>query len=271
MHRVICSTGALLGMPNGRNFYLVRECVDKLRCDAYEFMMYDTWYPRAEELAKFLASLPVEIPYWHCEKRIGEQFSLRRPGDWEEALQKFELNCQLAVFLGAKQMVLHLWDGPVSDQHFQNNLEIYPLLLKIAQKHSITLLVENVVCNCGDPLAHWQTLRDQYPDVRFVFDTKMAAFHGQMEAIYQPDFRPCWENHIRHLHINDYGGGYMDWQNLKTLHVGKGNVDFCRFFSFLKTLPYSGDFTVEATSFVPDGVIRCDDLNRTFDYIREHM
>lgn len=257
-------------MPNGRNFYLVKDCVGKLQCDAYEFMMYDSWYPQVEELANFLSSLPIEIPHWHCEKRIGELFSLRRPGDWESAMQKFEINCELAAFLHAEDMVLHLWDGPVSDQHFENNLEIFPRLRETARRHGLELLVENVVCNCRDPLTHWAELREKYPDILLIFDTKMAAFHHQMDSVYTPEFLPYWKNHIRHLHINDYGGGYMDWQNLKTLHIGKGHVDFDRFFEYLHTVGYQGDYTVEATSFIPDGVIRINDLNETFAYIRAH-
>ena len=62
----------------------------------------------------------------------------------------------------------------------------------------------------------------------------------------------------------------MDWANLKTLHIGRGRIDFETFFSFLKDVDYQGDYTVEATSFLPDGVIHCDDLNSTFAYIRAH-
>ena len=271
MHRIICSTGALLGRPNGRDFYLMKDCVNRLTCDGYELLMYDTWYDRAEELAKFFASLSIAIPFFHCEKRIGELFSLRGPGDWEEGLRKFEINCELAAFLHAGDMVLHLWDGPVSDRFFANNLEIYPRLRRIAAAHGIRLLVENVVCNRLDPLTHWAELKSRYPDALFILDTKMAAFHGQLDTVYTEGFKPYWENHIRHLHINDYGGDSMDWQNLKTLHVGQGHIDFERFFAYLRTIGYQGDYTVEATSFLPDGIINIDALNNTFAYIRAHI
>lgn len=271
MRRVFCSTGALLGRPNGRNFYLLKDYIRSLQCDAYEMMMYDSWYDRADELAHFLSSLSVEIPVWHCEKRIGEKFSLHGPGDWEEALEKFRLNCQLAHFMGAGKMVLHLWDGPVSDSHMENNLSIYPRLLKIAEAHGVTLMVENVVCAQKDPFTHWAELKALCPDAPFILDTKMAAFHQQLDSVYDPEFQPYWQNNIRHLHINDYAGGYKDWENLKTLPVGNGGVDFERFFAHLSFVRYAGDYTVEATAFLPDGSIRLDDLNKTFAYIRSHI
>ena len=63
----------------------------------------------------------------------------------------------------------------------------------------------------------------------------------------------------------------MDWSNLKTIGIGEGQVDFARLFAFLKQKGYSGDFTVEATSFGEDGVIDFARLNRCFSRIREYI
>ena len=270
MHRVLCSTGTMIGRPNGRNWRLLAPCREKLRCDGLEFLMYDTWYPEAEEIAGFVKNLGLPVPVMHCEKHIGESISRRENGDWEEALRQFETNCQMAAFLGAEKMVMHLWDGVTSDQYFSNNLEMYGTLKEIARRHGVFLTIENVVCNQQDPLTHWRELMDRDPEVRFTFDTKMAAFHDELLCMYEPQNRDLWA-HIAHLHINDYGGGYMDWANLKTLHVGEGKLNFARFFSFVDQCAYQGDFTVEATSFLPDGVIHWDDLNRTFDRIRSYL
>ena len=272
MHQLLCSTGALIGRPNGRDYRLIASCVPRLQCDGFEFMMYETWYDQVEPLSKFLSALQLNIPVMHCEKHIGEAVSRRDAGDWENAVRHFEINCQLAAFLGAKKMVMHLWDGMTSDRHFENNLASYGMLKETARKHGVDLMIENVVCSQQDPLSHWRSLLEQDPQAHFTFDTKMAAFHGQMDALYLPENRRLWtDGHIAHLHLNDYGGGYMDWSNLKTLHIGKGNIDFERFFSFLREIPYDGDYTIEATSFLPDGVIHCDDLNRTFSLVRQYL
>lgn len=272
MHQVLCSTGALIGRPNGRDFRLLATCVDRLKCDGFEFMMYDTWYEKTDELCRFLKELSISIPVMHCEKHIGEAISRRGPGDWEEAMKRFLINCQMAAFLGADRLVIHLWDGLTSDRHFENNLAAYGLLAEQAGKHGLMLLVENVVCTHRDPLTHWRALNEEYPDVSFILDTKMAAFHGQMTEICAEENEWLWKNkRIRHLHVNDYAGGYLDWQNLKTLHIGRGKIDFKRFFDFLKQGNYAGDYTVEATSFIPDGIIRWQDLNESFARLRDFM
>lgn len=270
MHRVICSTGALIGRPNGRDYRLIASCVDHLQCDAYEFMLYESWYDQLEQLAGFLKSLSLDIPVFHCEKHIGEAIGRNALGDMELALKQFEMNCQLASFLHASRMVLHLWNGTVSDGFIANNLAAYPRLRDLAAAHGIELMIENVVCSHSDPLTHWRALAQMDPAVSFTYDTKMAAFHGQVEEMYALENRWLWEAHIKHLHMNDYGGGYMDWQSLKTLHIGQGKINFDRLFTFLTQIGYKGDYTVEATSFRSDGSIDCGALNKTFAYIRAH-
>ena len=268
MHRILCSTGALIGRPNGRDFRLLSPCAERLSCDGFEFMMYDSWYERAEELSRFLLGLALPVPVMHCEKRIGEALSQQEQEGREEAFRRFTVNCQLAALLGADKLVMHLWDGVPSDRQIENNLAAYPRLQSIARRHSLTLTIENVVCAAADPLTHWRELMNVDADARFTFDTKMAAFHGQTDAMYLPENRPLWER-IVHLHLNDYAGGYKDWARLRTLHIGQGRIDFDRLFAFLKQIGYAGDYTVEATSFLPDGVIHWDDLNRTFARIRQ--
>ena len=270
MHRVLCSTGALIGRPNGRDYRLLASCAEKLRCDGYEFMMYDTWYLQIESLARFLLSLSLPVPVMHCEKRVGEALSSGEADVRDAAFLRFEVNCLLASLLGTDRMVMHLWNGPASDQRIENNLAAYPRLLAAARRHGLTLTIENVVCAAADPLAHWREILAMDANARFTYDTKMAAFHGQTDEMYLPENRPLWE-HILHLHLNDYAGGYRDWAHLQTLHIGQGCIDFEKLFSFLSEIGYAGDYTVEATSFLPDGVIRWDDLNRTFDRVRQSL
>lgn len=272
MKQVLCSTGALIGMPNGRNHRLIENFASKLTCDGFEFMMYSSWYEKVDELVSDLLKMQLYIPVMHCEKHIGEAISRNEQSDLEHALRLFETNCEIANALGASKMVIHLWDGMTSDQNFQNNLHAYEKLLKISSKHGIDLMVENVVCNKENPLKHWTELTALYPHIHFILDTKMAAFHFQLEEVYTDEYRWLWnDHHIKHLHINDYAGGYMDWANLKTLPIGKGHIHFDTFFDFLKTQDYDGDFTVEATAFDKSGAVDCDMLNNCFSYIRNRL
>ena len=198
MHKILCSTGALIGRPNGRDYHLLKQFCPKLECDGFEFMLYGTWYDQVEELVPFLESLRLYIPVMHCEKSLSEHISRGGDEELQEAFRKFEINCSAAEKLGAEKMVFHLWNGLISDSRFENNLRAYPELRDRAKKYGLTLLVENVICH-GDPMAHWVELRQHYPEIRFVFDTKMAHFHRQLELLYQPEYEWLWkENHIRH-------------------------------------------------------------------------
>ncbi len=277
-HKILCSTGALIGRPNGRDFRLLTDLAPKLHCDGFEFMMYDSWYGQEEELVSFLRDLGLHIPIVHCEKTIGEGLSSDEEDARRASMQKFIVNCQLAHDLGAEKIVLHLWNGLVSDTHFENNLAAYGALRQQAEKFGLVLLVENVVCAEADPMRRLQELTDAYAGQTktggpyFVFDTKMAAFHHQMNLLYSPDWAWLWkEGHILHYHINDYAGGYKDWDHLKTLPIGAGQIDFEKFFAWLRTTGYTGDFTVEATAFDRTGRVDTDMLNMCFEKVRSFL
>lgn len=272
MNKVLCSTGALIGMPNGRNHKLIEKFADNLNCDGFEFMMYSTWYDKVDEIVADLKRMSLDFPVMHCDKRIGENIGRNEGDDWELVRERFEINCQIANEIKASKMVLHLWNGQLSDQKMDNNLKAYKHLKETAGKHNIDLLVENVVCNQKDPMSHWCELEEKYPDIHFIFDTKMAAFHNQMDLIYKEEYGWLWKDkHIKHLHINDYAGGYMEWDKLKTLPVGQGKIDFEKFFDFIKDKNYAGDYTVEATAFMADGHVDYDMLNKCFRDVRGYI
>lgn len=267
MNKVLCSTGALLGRPNGRNYHLLGGFAKELECDGFELMIYDTWYHELDRAVSEIGALNLDIPVIHCEKGIGELLAERR---YKEAAEYFSLNCGAAAKLGAEKLVLHLWNGIISDSRIENNFAAVPELLSIAGEYKLKLTVENVVCNSGDPLEHLMYLLEN-TGVGFTFDTKMAAFHGETERIFAPEMSGFWGGRINHLHINDYGGSIMDWKNLRVLHIGDGNINFTDFFGKLSGKNYTGDYTVEATSFGADGKVDTASLNRDFAYIRSHI
>ncbi len=272
MIKILCSTGALIGRPNGRNYKLLESLSKQLTCDGFEFMMYDSWYSEVNTLKKYLQELNLYIPVVHCEKSIGEIISKGGVENFQEAFSKFETNCNLAQDIGAEKIVIHLWNGITSDQYFRNNLNAYAHLKEISYAHHLDLLVENVVCNQEDPMKHWCELTQKYPDIHFVFDTKMAAFHQQLDLLYQKEYDWLWkENHICHYHTNDYSGGYKDWKNLRTLPIGKGNVDWNKFFEFITTTGYDKTFTIESTAFNSEGIVDIQMLNEQVEYIRKKL
>ena len=268
MNEILCSTGALIGRPNGRDYRLLKTFVPQLECDGIELMIYPDWYADPDALISFLQPLRLHIPVVHCEKALAEHISRGGEEEIREALRLFRINCRIAEKLGAEKMVFHLWNGMISDTRIENNIQAFGELRKTAAEYGLDLLVENVIC-LKDPMTHWKELREVYPDIHFVFDTKMADFHRQLDLLYAEEYE--WlhaENLIRHYHINDYGGVYMDWGNLKVLPVGQGHIDFEQFFRFIREKEYTGDFTLEATGFDQTGTVNFTLLNNQFSRVR---
>ncbi|MBP5463180.1 MAG: sugar phosphate isomerase/epimerase [Lachnospiraceae bacterium] len=264
---VLCSTGALIGRPNGRNPKLLEGLTKQLESDGLEFMMFSTWYEEVDEITEYLVSLGLYIPVYHCQKSVGEDVT---KGDFAEANRRMEINAKQAEAIGARKMVFHLWNGEISDHNFDNNLKAYGDLRKIVADHGVDLLVENVVCSKDDPLLHWKQIADRYDDPHFIFDTKMAGFHEQIDAFCEGEYAWAWKDGlVRHYHINDYAGGYKDWTALRTLPIGAGHLDFAKFLAFVKSTGYDGTFTLESTAFDKTGVVDTDMLNRQVKYIRD--
>lgn len=186
MNQILCSVGALIGKANDRNHRLLIPLAEQLTCDGFEFLMYHSWYDTLKQIISDLQKAELSFPTFHCEKRIGQNISIGGNDNLAEALRLFEINCQAAKELGSQTLVLHLWDGMPSDQHFEHNLAAYPLLRDIADRYQLLLTIENVVCNLAAPLTHLKELAATYPDICFTYDTKMAAFHGEQEQIYEP-------------------------------------------------------------------------------------
>ncbi len=264
MKRVLCSTGTMLGRPNGRDFTLLPDICEKLKCDGLEFLMYDTWYDKITEIKSTMKRVALPVYVFHLEKTIGELISY---GKLDLALERMETNCALARDLGADVLVLHLWNGIISDKNIDFNIECYDYLVKIAEKYHLALTVENVICSEKDPMHHLCTLIEKYPHIKFTFDTKMADFHKQLDLLYREEYRHV-VGHIAHIHANDYLGGYKDFTNLRVLPIGKGDIDFDRFFAFIKESGYRGDFTTEATAFDKNGIINIQMLNEAIHTIR---
>ena len=267
---ILISTGALIGRPNGRDYRLLKDLSKKLNCDGFEFMMYSDWYDKIDAIVDFVKENDIYTPTYHCQKSIGEAISKGGDENFKDAFTRFEENAVMAHRMGARKIVMHLWDGMTSDSHFENNLKAYKTVREIADANGIDLLIENVVCNVKDPMTHWFELFEEYPDVHFIFDTKMAAFHDQLDMLETNECAPLLP-HIKHLHINDYAGGYMDWANLKTLPVGAGHVDFEKFFKLVKSIGYDDTLTLESTAFDATGTVAVDMLNNEVLSVRKML
>lgn len=265
MSEIFCSTGTFIGRPNGRDYRLIPTLAPQFDVGGFELMLYSDWYESLPQITDFLKDSGLSFPILHAEKGIGHLLSI---GEDVEAKQNFRKNCTVAEKLGCRKMVLHLWNGPSLDERIDRNLVATKELCLIAESHGVELTVENVVAKQGSPLLYLSRLYDICPSVHFTFDTKMAAFNAELDAIYTPEYAWMWkEKAISHLHINDYAGGYMDWQNLRTMHIGRGALDIRRFLDFIK-VNYNGTITLECLTLMPDGSYLFDEMNESLQTVR---
>jgi sugar phosphate isomerase/epimerase len=270
---VLCSTGALITRFNGRDPALLKKLLPYIEADGLEFMIYPSWDDKLGEVRRIMRGLidstGVKIPVVHADKRIGELLSLGSEENAAEADARFKLGCGIARELGAELMVLHLWGGPASDRHIENNIAKLGEYLSTAAGHGILLTVENVVCAKGSPLAHMERIMEEYPEAAFTVDTKMAEFHLELPRTIACE--KLWQGRVRHLHVNDYSGGLKDFNDLRVRHIGDGHVDFEPFFRRVKESSYTGYATVESTSVNPDGSIDFEKLNRSLRTVRKNL
>ena len=272
MIKVLCSTGALITRFNGRDPSLLQGIVPKLRADGLEFMIYPSWDDKLGFVRNTMRALVrggAFIPVVHADKHIGELLSVGEPEGIVEAGERMRRNLEIAAELGAELMVLHLWGGPASDRHIEVNIAQLPAYIELAKSFGIELTVENVICGGKTPLAHIKRIISELPEAGFTIDTKMAEFHLELPATLE--CKELWQGRVRHLHVNDYAGGYRDFNDLRVRHIGEGHVDFRPFFMKVRESGYEGFATVESTSVLPDGAIDFGKLNRSLGLVRDGL
>lgn len=262
---IYCSTGAFVGLINGRNHLLIPEAAKKLDCVGFEFMVCSSWYGNFDSIIGDVSG--INFPVIHLDKDIGELLSRCEEESCREAYEKFTENCRVASLLGCKKAVLHLWGGKPSDGHIKANLRAYPDFVRIAREYGLLLTIENVPCNTCDPLSHWRELLQLDDSISFTVDTRFLAFHGQFEEFYGGGYI----NHVKHVHISDWDAGTMVWDKLRPIpHPGDGHIDFDRFFAFLKESGYNGSVTLESPSMLETG-LDSEGLNKDLHFIKAEI
>ena len=259
------STGAFTGRVNNRNPHLLTRFHDRIRCDGFELMLMDTVDDAA--LREYLAE-GIRIPILHGHKHLGDLLSTPGEAAFGEAMALVRSDCESALTLGAHRLVIHGWGVPDSDRDFPAVRERVLAAVALGRELAVDVTVENCVCAVGSPLAHVTELAEQDPDVSLLVDTRCSEFHRELA---ETAASPLWRTNIRHVHINDYVGGYKDWDARYPIYQpGQGQIDWNCFFEGLRRADYRGSVTLEAPSMQPD---RVDDetLNRGLDFIRAHL
>ena len=269
MHNeIFCSTGAYIGYENNYNPDLIPVYGSKIRCDAFEFMIVSTWDESPEKITRRLCKSPLVFRILHSDKDIGKRLS---DHDSEGAFSLFLQSLNSAVNIGAQKLVLHLWGGINSDCDIEYNIGETERMLSACLKSRVTLCIENVPCRCGDPIEHWRRLAVRYPEIRFVFDSRFAAFAGETDSAGEIFTAPELAGRIVHMHISDFVGPAHDFNKLRPIpQPGKGTIDFDKLFSALSPI-YDGTITLESPSLYDCGRVDTEELNDSLDCIRHGM
>lgn len=263
---VYASTGTVIGRSNGFNYRLIPVYCPQMHADAYELMMLTAWFDDLDTVAQYLKKSGLKFPVTHAEKNVGEYLG---NGDDEEALRRFKLCVKTAQTVGSEKMVLHLWSGLVSDRNFDHNLTFCEKFRQIAADAGVLLCIENIPCSVLDPLSHWKQIHESCPEQKFIFDTRMGAFHNQLYTEAREWFREPLIGSVAHMHVSDFVGPSGDFSKLRPIpQPGEGIIDFEQFFGY--ALPsYHGSITLESPVLHEDGTVDIEKLNKTLDYINK--
>ena len=275
---ILFSTGVFIDSSNNRDHTLITKMIPDLVSPGFEILVSRYFADNKDEYEKVAQDVMQAkengafFPVMHVIEEIGSLISRNGIGEIEKALHVFEHNCEYAVKFGTKLLVLHLWGGSESDKNIDVNIKTFPKLKEISDRYNLILTIENVVCNTYKPLDHMKKMWNLYGnDVKFTIDVRHAEFHKSLVETCQSAF--LWENNlVQHLHISDYGGEYMDWPKFlgNNTPITFGDVDFDYFFSFLKSINYSGSITIENKR-ISDNEDLIFNFNKAYEFVQSKL
>ncbi|MBR7184751.1 MAG: sugar phosphate isomerase/epimerase [Clostridia bacterium] len=249
-----CSTGTIIGRVNGYNYRHILQIMpalcEAIPLDGLELMMLPAFLDRLPEMARELSDAGLRFPIIHADKEIGTHLSTGAATQdsalCADALSIWDKNCTMGERISAKQIVIHLWGGLDSDAHLEGNLRYLDRLRARAADSGLEVLIENVPCTTADPMANLAVIHAAFPDQRFVFDTRFAAFHGQLAALTETPW--LIGDRLAHIHISDLREGEVrDFSRLRPiLHPGEGKIDFPALTADLLARGYAGSVTLES-------------------------
>lgn len=264
MNNFYISTGTMVGRANGYDHRVITDNFRSLDCDGFELMLLPAWYGRLDTVAKDIRAAEVYVPVVHFDKEIGITLAEGNKYLISGAMAKFSENVKTAEAVGAKKAVFHLWGGAKSDSNIDTAIGLLPEMRHICTECGVSLMIENIPCVYSDPLSVWKKIAAAVPDMKFIFDTRFGAFHGQCADIFAS---PLWKSVI-HIHVSSYSGGKNEWGLIRPiLHPGEGTIDFD---SLISSMPsYKESVTLESPVLAVDGSLDLEKLQRSVNYLRE--
>ena len=248
---ILCSTGAVTRDPDATDHKRILEHAPRLG-SALELAVYEAWYGHLDEVVEDLRTSTLSFPVVHAEKGIGSRLGSEDDDEAEDALARLEVNCRAAAALGARTMVLHLWELPQGDRELERNLDRLPRCLDTAEAYNIALAAETIPGTVGTPLANLRLAVERDRRCRVTLDTEFLGFHGQLAESVEADW--LWsDNRVRHVHVKDFDGRMRDGNGRRYLLPGEGSLDVTGFLGRLVERNYGGAITLEASALTPSG------------------
>ena len=250
--QILCSTGIVTRDPDRTDHKSILEHAPKLGASGYELSVFEAWYGHLDEVVEDLRTSTLSFPAVHVDKRIGAALGSDDGDEADDALAKLEVNCRAAAALGAKTLVLHLWDLPSSDEQIERNLDRLPACVDTAEAYNLVATVETIQGTVGTPLANIQLALGRDPRCGVTLDTEFLGFHGQVAESIQADW--LWaDGRVRHVHLKDFDGRMRDGNGRRYLLPGEGTLDLQGFLAGLVERGYKGGLTLEATAVSDSG------------------
>lgn len=265
---ILCSTGIVTRGPDKTDHKAILEHAPKLGAAGYELHLYEAWHGHLDEVVEDLRSSDLSFPAVHADKSIGAGLGSEDVDEADEALASLEVNCRAAAALGAKTLVLHLWEQPSSDEAIERNVDRLPACLDTADAYGIQLAVETIQGTWGMPLTNIRLALERDPRCRVTLDTEFLAFHGQLAESIAADW--LWaDDRVRHVHLKDFDGRMRDGGGRRYLLPGEGTLDLQGFINGLLERGYDGAITLEGNAIGPSGELDEARLQQIADVVRQ--
>jgi sugar phosphate isomerase/epimerase len=250
---ILCSTGVVTEDPDQTDHKAILEHAPKIGAAGFELQVHKAWYGHLDEVVEDLRGSSLSFPAVHADKAIGAGLGSEEGDDADEALAWVEVNCRAAAALGAKTLVLHLWEEPSADEHIERNLQHLPACVDTAEAYNLTLAVESIPGVVGTALANIQLALEREPRCRVTLDSEFLGFHGQLAESIAADW--LWEDsRVHHVHLKDFDGRLKDGNGRRYLLPGEGSLDLHGFVNGLLQRGYGGAITVEGNAVGESGV-----------------
>ncbi len=238
------------------------EYVAKAGFDCWDFSMFNVfncdWQNGRAYLTDHQLAGPNYLSFVKTLKRIGEDNGIHCnqshtpfPNYWQEVLdfQKRAIEC--SAIAGAKVCVIH----PDNFKSAEENAEMYLKLLEYAHEFNINIATENMwdwdygknialPSACSDEkdfLAHIRAVDDN------LFCACLDIGHAEMKGLNTSAVKMIYalNENLKALHIHDND----KWHDSHALPYTM-DIEFKPILKALKDINYSGDFTLEADTFI---------------------